>query len=164
MTIAIVPLTLLDRGQLQVMRLRGVAVAVPALIVACAVDYLALPHLREELMGWPPMGLVPLLALLAGLWLVLGTARRWRHWGYAFTGTELHVAHGWLTRVHTIVPVLRVQHIDVTQGPLERIFGVSQLVLHTAGTENSVVALPGIARATAEEMRDAIRARIGSAE
>jgi uncharacterized protein len=164
MTLAIVPLDPLDRGQLQVMRLRGVLVALPALLVAGAVDWLALPRLREELFGLPPFGLVPLLVLLAGLWLVLGAGRRWRHWGYAFTGGELHVARGWLTRVHTIVPVLRVQHIDVTQGPIERMFGVSQLVLHTAGTDNSMVALPGIARATAEEIRDAIRARIGSAE
>jgi membrane protein YdbS with pleckstrin-like domain len=36
-------------------------------------------------------------------------------------------------------------------------------MLHTAGTDQTVVTLPGITRATAEEIRDSIRERIGSA-
>ena len=88
---------------------------------------------------------------------------RWRRWGYAFTERELHVARGWLVRVHTVVPVARVQHIDVSQGPLERGAGVATLRLHTAGTEGSLVTLPGISAARAEEIRDAIRARIDDA-
>ena len=74
------------------------------------------------------------------------------------------LASGWLVHVHTIVPVSRVQHIDVMQGALQRLFRVSTLVLHTAGTDNSVVALPGVTSATAEQIRDAIRVKIGSVE
>lgn len=112
----------------------------------------------------PVHGAIAGVALLVGIWLaVIAPPRRWRYWGYAFTGRELHVAHGWWTRVHTIVPVIRVQHIDVAQGPFERSFGVARLILHTAGTDQTVVTLPGITRATAEEVRDAIRERIGSA-
>ena len=70
---------------------------------------------------------------------------------------------GWLTREHTIVPLSRVQHIDVSQGPIERSAGVATLSLHTAGTENSLVVLPGISRQRAEEIRDAIRGRISDA-
>ena len=154
LTISLQPI---ERGQLRVMHVRGVITAlcliVPALIVEIA--------LGSEL---PVRGLLAGAALLIGIWLaVIAPPRRWRHWRYAFTGTELHVAHGWWTQIHTIVPVLRVQHIDVAQGPLERNFGVARLVLHTAGSDNTIVTLPGISRETAEEIRDAIRARIGSA-
>lgn len=157
------PLDPLERGQLNVMRLRAALNAVPLLIGAGVLEYTALPQAREAF-GLPPFGLMSALVLALALWMVLTVRRRWQRWGYAFTGGELHVGRGWLTRVHTIVPVLRVQHIDVTQGPIERLFGVSRLVLHTAGTDNSQVELPGIARATAEHIRDAIRARIGSVE
>ena len=58
------------------------------------------------------------------------------------------------------VPFGRVQHLDVTQGPLERLFGLGTLVLHTAGNHNSSVALPGLAHAQALTMRDAIRAHV----
>jgi membrane protein YdbS with pleckstrin-like domain len=59
-----------------------------------------------------------------------------------------------------VVPLRRVQHLDVAQGPLERAFGVTRLVLHTAGTMNSQIVLPGLTRATAEGIRDEIRAHI----
>lgn len=109
-----------------------------------------------------PFGLIllPLLALLA--WLVLvAPRRRYNALGYALEGEDLRIASGVLTRTETLVPLRRVQHIDVSQGPLERVFGITRLVLHTAGTMNSLVVLPGLARPTAEAIRDEIRARIG---
>jgi uncharacterized protein len=157
MSPTIVPLQPIERGQLRVMHARGAVMAL-ALIVPAIIAEIAL---KDEL---PVRGVLAGATVLIGIWLaILSPPRRWRHWRYAFTGSELHVAHGWWTQVHTIVPVLRVQHIDVAQGPLERSFGVARLVLHTAGSDNTIVTLPGITRATAEEIRDAIRARIGSA-
>jgi hypothetical protein len=41
--------------------------------------------------------------------------------------------------------------------------GIPMVCLHTAGTEHSLVMLPGISRRRAEEIRDAIRARISDA-
>jgi membrane protein YdbS with pleckstrin-like domain len=109
-----------------------------------------------------PRGLVmlPLLPLL--LYMVfISPSRRYRAWGYKMANAELQVRRGVWTEVHTIVPLDRVQHIDISQGPLERMFEVCRLVLHTAGTMHSLVVLPGLARDTAERMRDEIRARIG---
>ena len=73
---------------------------------------------------------------------------------------ELQVRRGVWTRVQTIVPLDHVQHIDVSQGPLERAFGICSLVLHTAGTLHSQIVLPGLTRTTAERMRDEIRGRV----
>lgn len=77
---------------------------------------------------------------------------------------ELQVARGIWTQVHTVVPLDRVQHIDISQGPVERGCGVCRLVVHTAGTLHSQVVLPGLSRPRAEEMRDEIRARIRQEE
>ena len=73
---------------------------------------------------------------------------------------ELHVQRGLWTRERTVVPFGRVQHIDVTQGPLERRFGIGTLILHTAGTRGSAVQLPGLAFEQAGQMRDVIREQI----
>jgi hypothetical protein len=59
-----------------------------------------------------------------------------------------------------VVPLVRVQHIDVTRGPLEKAFGVATLVVHTAGTHNSIVMLPGLAPQRAAEIRDIIREHV----
>lgn len=163
MALDIIPLLPLERGQLHVMRIRALAMALVLVVGAAVVEFLAFDAVFREV--GPRSGTLTAAMAAIGVWMVgFAAPRRWRHWGYAFTGSELHVAHGWLFRTHTIVPVSRVQHIDVAQGPIERMFGVTTLVLHTAGTEASTVALPGIARQTSEGIRDAIRAHIGSAQ
>jgi hypothetical protein len=108
-----------------------------------------------------PHGIVILPLLLPIGWAVLvAPARRYRAWGYAMDQEELQVRRGIFTRVHTVVPLDRVQHIDIAQGPLERSLGLWRLIVHTAGTLHSEVVLPGLARETAERMRDEIRTRI----
>ena len=107
----------------------------------------------------PAYVLLPLLVLLIYPSLV-GPVRKYRSWGYRMDGEELRLAYGVLTRVETLVPLKRVQHLDISQGPLERTFGVCKLVLHTAGTAHSEVVLPGLSRETAEAMRAEIRTHI----
>jgi membrane protein YdbS with pleckstrin-like domain len=109
-----------------------------------------------------PRGLVMLALLPLLFYLVfISPGRRYRAWGYNMADSELQLRRGVWTQVHTTVPLDRVQHIDISQGPLERMFEVCRLVLHTAGTMHSLVVLPGLDRNTAERMRDEIRARIG---
>ncbi len=155
MTLPLVPLEPLERGYLTVLRVRAAIGALILLVAAALGDVLLLPELGLA-HGW----IIAPAAAVAVWTTIIAPPRRWRRWGYAFTGRELHVARGWLFRAHTIVPVVRVQHIDVAQGPIERGCGVATLVLHTAGTDAATVALPGITRAGAEEIRDAIRAQL----
>ena len=55
-----------------------------------------------------------------------------------------------------VVPRSRVQHIDVSQGPIERSYGLATLSIHTAGTEYSKVDLPGLGHSVALTVRDAL--------
>jgi uncharacterized protein len=57
------------------------------------------------------------------------------------------------------VPRSRVQHTDVSQGPLERKHGLGRLVIFTAGTQHSRVELPGLAHHTALDIRDRLLPR-----
>lgn len=108
-----------------------------------------------------PPGVILLPVLLIGGFFVLRLPlRRYHARGYTVTEDRLRVVRGLLFRSDTIVPFGRVQHIDVTRGPLERIYGLATLVLHTAGTHNSSVPLPGLAHDDALAMREAIRAHV----
>lgn len=144
------------------MRLGSLAMAGVVGLALSAGYFLLWPMLLEQgAPDWLPWLLVPVAAAL--FWsITVAPPRRWRAWGYALAGDELHVAYGVWTWVHTIVPLARVQHIDIAQGPIERMFGVVQLLVHTAGTDHAVVILPGITRATAEELRDVIRTHVRS--
>ena len=149
------PPTPLDRGLLRLMRIRG-AIAGAVLVAAAAVGEIGL---SGELPL--PSGAILVPALLVFVYLALWSPpRRYRAWGYWMDGEELRLRRGVWTRVHTLVPLDHVQHIDVSQGPLERALGICSLVLHTAGTLHSQIVVPGLTRDRAEAMRDEIRARI----
>jgi membrane protein YdbS with pleckstrin-like domain len=157
MTLAIVPLTPLEPGLRGVFRVRAAGFWSVVLAAGIAAEL----WFRDVL---PIAGMAAGPLLLVWLWRVLiAPPRTWRRWGYAFTGSEVHVAHGLIVESCTIVPVSRIQHFDIIQGPIERMFGVCTLAVHTAGTDASVVPVPGLSRVTAESIRDAIRLRIGSA-
>jgi membrane protein YdbS with pleckstrin-like domain len=145
----------LHPGQLWVLRIGAGAAALLLLAAVLVAD-----------VAWRPLDmLAPGIASAAAAALLIAWAiwiplRRYRSWGYRLVEDELHIRSGLWVRSHTIVPFSRVQHIDVTQGPLERRFGVSTLVLHTAGTRNSAVALPGLGVDEAGRIRDIIRGKI----
>ncbi len=103
--------------------------------------------------------LVP-VALVFGLLALMVPLRRYHARGYDMASDRLRVVRGLLFRSDTVVPFSRVQHIDVEQGPLERAFGIARLILHTAGTHNSSVTLPGLAHTDAVRMREEIRAHV----
>jgi uncharacterized protein len=147
----------LEPGQRWVMYLESLPIAIAMVAGGTGIGF----ALREGL-GTPFWMLLPAVVPVA-LWLALiAPWRRFLAWGWALEDEELHVAWGIWTQVHTIVPLGRVQHLDVAQGPVERAFGVARLIVHTAGTAHSTVTLPGLRRDTAERLRDTIRQHIRS--
>jgi membrane protein YdbS with pleckstrin-like domain len=144
-------LTPLHPNYVKVVRLATLVGALPFVLVA----------LVFEFTGQLPHGAFLAPVVLAALWLIVRVPlRRYQARGYQLGGDRLRVVRGLLFRKDTVVPFGRVQHIDVHQGPIERGYGLATLVLHTAGTHNSSVALPGLAHADAVAMREEIRAHV----
>jgi uncharacterized protein len=69
-------------------------------------------------------------------------------------GIEIHWGVFWRSVIS--VPRSRVQHIDVSQGPLQRSYGLGTLRIYTAGTEHAQVDLPGLDHTRALRIRDAL--------
>ena len=144
-------LTPLDPAYKTVLRISGALLSVPLLIAAAIAEFVV--------PGWTGVFLGP-VALIA-LWLILRVPlRRYAARGYALGEERLRVVGGVMFHTDTVVPFGRVQHIDVDQGPLERAYGLATLTVHTAGTHNASVSLPGLAHADALAMRESIRAAI----
>ncbi|HEX8413201.1 MAG TPA: PH domain-containing protein [Sphingomicrobium sp.] len=141
-------------GYLNVLRLRLASTWLPFVIGALAVDNFVLAD--SPVHGLLSI-LVPLLAIISGL---TAPKRIYRRLLYRVDERLLQVMRGWLFHTDTIVPFVRVQHLDVTRGPLDKMFGTATLVVHTAGTHNSIVTLPGLAPERAEEIRDIIREHV----
>lgn len=106
-------------------------------------------------------GVLPIAVLLVALAVVaIAPQRTYRRLRYRLTDPILQVVRGWLFHTDTIVPLVRVQHLDVVRGPLDKLFGTASLVLHTAGTHNSIVTVPGLSPERANEIRDIIREHV----
>ena len=111
----------------------------------------------DNLPGWAKIG-VALLWVAVTLTLAL-LSHRWpplehRHASYRVDEQGIEIRKGVYWRHVIRVPRSRVQHTDVSQGPLERSHGLSTLVIYTAGTQHARVDLAGLDHATALRIRD----------
>ena len=95
-----------------------------------------------------------IVAALAVLYVVRVPPARWRHFRYRVGDADVRVAHGWLWRTESVVLHSRIQHVDTRQGPIERMMGLATVVVFTAGSVGAMVAIPGLATARADALRD----------
>lgn len=107
---------------------------------------------------WIPFGVLSGTVLGLGLlYTVFWPRLRYRFWRFALRPEELYMEHGVVTHVRTVVPLRRIQHIDVSQDLIEREFDLGRLVVHTAGSRSSDVVIPGLPLADAERIRDEVK-------
>ena len=83
----------------------------------------------------------------------------YRRLRFAIDASGIAIERGILWRSRIAVPRARIQHTDVSQGPLQRRFGVGTLKLYTAGSRYTKIELPGLAHAEAIALRDALLAK-----
>jgi membrane protein YdbS with pleckstrin-like domain len=98
---------------------------------------------------------------LLAWWLWTWPAKAYEYSSYRLDADGLEIRRGVIWRGVINVPRTRVQHTDVSQGPIERSHGLSTLVIHTAGTNHAQVALPGLSRENALALRDQLLPRDG---
>lgn len=95
--------------------------------------------------------LVPIIGLLAGVALV--PTVRWRRWRWEVRPEAIDIQHGTFTLRRTLVPMLRVQHVDTTRGIAEQSLDLATVVIHTAAGSHRI---PLLRVADAAEVRDRI--------
>jgi membrane protein YdbS with pleckstrin-like domain len=100
------------------------------------------------LAGWAL--LIAGLAALAWFWPPV----RHHYIAYRVNETGIRIRRGVVWRSVITVPRSRVQHTDVSQGPIERGMGLASLIIHTAGTQNASVSLGGLRYEDALQVRD----------
>lgn len=144
----------LDPAIQTVWRIRILISGTVATVAAAAYDVLNLFDSERFL----PLGLATASALIVfGLSAWLLPKFRYRFWRFSLTDEELFLERGIFNRVTTIVPLRRVQHMDVSQDIIEREYSLGNLVVYTAGTRGSQVILPGLQFDEAEQLRERIK-------
>ncbi len=63
---------------------------------------------------------------------------RWRVHRWEVTAEAVYTLTGWLSRTWTLVPISRIQTVDVTRGVVQQVFGLASVVVLTASTQGTV--------------------------
>ena len=84
-------------------------------------------------------------------------ARRYQVWRFEVQSDALYIERGVFTFFETSIPSVRVQHVDTRFGPIERLVGLSSVVVYTAGSRNADVRIPGLTPDRARELRGTLR-------
>lgn len=148
----------LDPRALTAWRIAGLLSSLVTLLLAGAVSWL-LWYLDQP---WWLVALPLVVALLIGIvttWVA--PSIQWRRWRYAVTERDIELQHGVIIITRTLIPIVRVQHVDTRQGPILRRFGLAGIAIATAaGTEE----IPALAIDVADDLRNRISDLAGIAD
>ncbi|MEN6328198.1 MAG: PH domain-containing protein [Syntrophomonas sp.] len=113
-------------------------------------------HMARQHWHWPAwitfvlLGLTLAYAVYA---ILFRPAITWRTWRYEVSEQEIDLMHGVFIKTRTLIPMVRVQHVDTEQGPLLRCFGLSSVTISTAAGSHEI---PALADQVAVRLRDQI--------
>lgn len=148
----------IDARALKAWRIAG---ALQSAVIVLAMAGMSLVLWSLELSWWiiaAVLGLAVIVSIIL-TWLV--PAVRWRYWRYEVTEQQLELQHGIVILTRTLVPMVRVQHVDTKQGPILRRYGLASVEIATAaGTQE----IPALAVDVADGLRNRIAELAGVAE
>lgn len=82
---------------------------------------------------------------------------RYRAWRFEVREDTLYIERGVIVNVRTVVPFVRVQHVDARRGPIERVLGLGSVVVFTAGSRGADVSIPGLVAQRADDVQETLR-------
>lgn len=124
-------------------------------VIVCGIISLLVPY--EELYGKIiEIAILLLLAYkLAGV--VVYPMIEYKQWGYYISEDRVDIHHGIFFVKHTIVPVIRIQHITVKQGPVNKQLGLYEVELSLASDSFEI---PCLDKETADEIAENLKAKL----
>ncbi|WP_412972443.1 PH domain-containing protein [Glaciecola sp. MF2-115] len=93
---------------------------------------------------------------LLTLWSVLYTVLAFPKMKYALREFDVHYQSGLIFFRTVSQPIMRIQHIEIERGPIERSAGLSTLQVYSAGGSGHTFEIPGLEYEKAIELRQFI--------
>lgn len=140
------PLTQLKQAYIQQVQIESLLIFTPLLIIA---------PIASILLNLPGSLIIALSTLLLILAATVGYCRC-RHAlsiAYGVFEHEFVMQKGLIWHKKTALPYTRLQHVSLSQGPLERYFSLHTLKCFSAGSGSAEISLPGLDTQEAEPLR-----------
>ncbi|MBP2079816.1 PH domain-containing protein [Oceanobacillus polygoni] len=104
---------------------------------------------------WIGILLVIISILSTFLTVLILPKLRFRKWRYELFEQEIYIQHGILIMSRTLIPMIRVQHVDTKQGPFLKKYQLASVTISTAATTHEI---PALREEDASALRDRISA------
>ncbi|MHB0756481.1 PH domain-containing protein [Polaribacter sp. M15] len=79
---------------------------------------------------------------------------------YALRDKDISYKRGLLIKKLTTVPFTRIQHVEIDEKPISRLFGLSSLSVYTAGDSSDDLEIKGLTKETALQIKEFISTKI----
>lgn len=100
-----------------------------------------------------------LLVSLFGLFIIYTLLMSYYNYklrGYALRENDIIYKKGVLFQSITTIPFNRVQHCEISQGPIDRLFELNSLLIYTAGGQGSDIKIVGLESTEASQLKEYI--------
>jgi uncharacterized protein len=88
------------------------------------------------------LALIPLGILVVAV--TVAPTLRWRSWRWDVQPDAIEIRHGVLRIRHTVIPMVRVQHVDTTSEFLAQAFSLASVEIHTAAGSHKIPLLTDV--------------------
>ncbi|WP_110457381.1 PH domain-containing protein [Shewanella algidipiscicola] len=147
-----VPLTPVESTYIEQVHIENLLLFVPIIIAIAVIGILVnLPILAL-------LGLVTAALVLAAL-ISYGRYKVAQSLAYGVFDYEFVMQQGVIWQQKIALPYSRLQHVSLSQGPLERRFGQHTLKCFSAGSGSAEITLPGLSSSVAESLRQHLLAK-----
>ena len=85
--------------------------------------------------SWPVWIMITaaiLTFLLIPIEIIVFPRLRYQTWRYGINEHEIELEYGIIIRRRTLIPMVRIQHVDSKQGPIQKHYGLTTIIFSTA--------------------------------
>lgn len=144
------PQTRISPMALKVWRIYGVLESLIAAVFVAGAIVLAFIF---DWSHWVTVTAVLVFILFTYLFVYLLPMMKWKRWRYEVREQEIELQRGIFIVKRTLVPMVRVQHVDTVQGPILKRYGLSTITISTAATVHEI---PALDMEEADQLRNSI--------
>jgi putative membrane protein len=94
------------------------------------------------------------IALAFVLLTVVGALLKFYFFRFYIEDNKLIIKHGWIKKVTQIIPLEKIQTVNIEQGPVHQVMNIVKLTVDTAGSERTETKIDALHKTMAEALRE----------
>lgn len=82
---------------------------------------------------------------------------QFNRWKYCITEDKIEIVKGLFFTTTTIIPIIKIQHVSINQGPINKLFKLTKVTVNTAGGIHEIV---GLTNSEAQDITDYLNSKV----